>query len=932
MSETFIPVFKDTYYETTAETLTYSILCDGLTIFRGKAVKGPKDALLRVNINRVAQDYLLNEISDFRASDGQIHTHPEAFRIFELRDANEQLLETYGVLADYGRPFDGRALLLSDPVRKQISPAMKYTISIYSPSGQTGVIDYVPIITNTYFRPSSPTFSVPFTGGTARITFETDYYPAEAIIPSASVGGITFSRVGDGYVDITIPANAGIEANDFEIYFSYDGRRIGTISVSQAGLTFDLITETLSLNSTGGTYQIQWTTDGDPTKISAQVCGWTATVSDITATGCSASITTNPTYTDVEFEIAYYYDLSGTPYRLDGTQVLLRGKSGATSGDTGTTTGSTIETGITRDLTLTQDGAFAGFNSPGIQIWPQINPGPGFYYPRPLSTYELSYNGGILFTGGMWSNIPLCSYSDVCPSEEHTNKHKVESAGYSLSSDTRWLQDYLDAAKDADCDTYYPGETYTGSTARYATLYLKSGSTVLDENIIIQPPYGGWNTNYRVLSTITPFKFSDFKYKTQDFNESSARSFLRNVIPVWNYHRIYDGVFNIQEQGIFTGSNWSVYMDYDVSAFEFERDGDWIIVKTPMPIREIAAVSGLGATEVWISRNVRIFRGGGSYTGLTAATYEGTVQDFRSVRFSDWNNTAVQCSDGVSYSTALDLGKADAVVFSGNKIRPSLCDEYFYDTDEPTVGNTITYRLTGTTVPASMIRDGLTDTNVFTRSGRNPIVVSTTTSITDGFAVVEITYEEDIIGTTRIPNSYVAEVSDTLLYYYAEGNGNNAAAGKYLETASNKLRAISANTFSGNEKLSAAITMDNLRYVGGRKNFAGSSVRTLRAPNLIYIAENAFSGSSIEEFYIPSVQYIYSDAFPATTTKITIGKSWCFGSYAFRSATALTELYFNGSVAEWEKLLIYNGDASRAISGSNIDTVFCNDGEWSRPQ
>ena len=37
----FIPVVKDTYYETTLDTLDYKILLGGFTVFEGRAVKGP---------------------------------------------------------------------------------------------------------------------------------------------------------------------------------------------------------------------------------------------------------------------------------------------------------------------------------------------------------------------------------------------------------------------------------------------------------------------------------------------------------------------------------------------------------------------------------------------------------------------------------------------------------------------------------------------------------------------------------------------------------------------------------------------------------------------------------------------------------------------------------------------------------------------------
>ena len=55
---TTAPIWKDTYYTTTAATANYSILLNGGIIFSGKAVRYPDAENLKININKVCRNYL----------------------------------------------------------------------------------------------------------------------------------------------------------------------------------------------------------------------------------------------------------------------------------------------------------------------------------------------------------------------------------------------------------------------------------------------------------------------------------------------------------------------------------------------------------------------------------------------------------------------------------------------------------------------------------------------------------------------------------------------------------------------------------------------------------------------------------------------------------------------------------------------------------
>ena len=145
------------------------------------------------------------------------------------------------------------------------------------------------------------------------------------------------------------------------------------------------------------------------------------------------------------------------------------------------------------------------------------------------------------------------------------------------------------------------------------------------------------------------------------------------------------------------------------------------------------------------------------------------------------------------------------------------------------------------------------------------------------------------------------------------------------------MRVLGQYVYAANTNLPPVYENNNLKFVTGVENFLYSSVKTFRAPNLLSIADEGFFGSYIEEFYIPSIQYIGTDALPATTTKVTVGKNFSTCSeYAFRKATNLTSLYFNGSVQEWEKLMDYSVDLRNifANSSNKITIVYCDNGEW----
>ena len=227
MSTVYFPAYKDTYYETYSTSLSYYIETGGQIVFEGKAVRGPSGKL-RVNINKILKDYIENTIADFRNVDGQVLPQPEAFKLFELKNQNNgEVLATYGVLFDWEGEWNGETKVLSDPIRKRISSAIKFPISVYSPSGETIVLSSGKITHSTYFHNLTPAIVFAYTGGTAQIIFDTDFEPISSISVSATTSGYTFSNITPTSVTVTAAPNTSAEDRSGYIIFLFEGNDLG---------------------------------------------------------------------------------------------------------------------------------------------------------------------------------------------------------------------------------------------------------------------------------------------------------------------------------------------------------------------------------------------------------------------------------------------------------------------------------------------------------------------------------------------------------------------------------------------------------------------------------------------------------------------------------------------------------------------------------
>lgn len=633
--------------------------------------------------------------------------------------------------------------------------------------------------------------------------------------------------------------------------------------------------------------------------------------------GCTATFPPNNLYCENEITIEYYFAVEGEPdYYLDATEI--------------TTAPRYIDSGVSRDVPIMCDGTFVAFNTPGIQAWKQVSSISDGYWPVTNEQFEMTIfqkNSPVAYPApryGLSNNIPLCRKTVECHSISDGGGYEPtfdtwDIGNYSVSGDTQWINDYLIDAYNNGCNGGHTEDpvTITGNPdPGHITIYINGEPA--DTNIVVK-----YNS-----SSITPYQYADFKFKSTGYTESTLRNRLVSGIPVYSQVHVYDGVKTVDDVGTHTPS-WSVGK-YSPNAFNLETDADgWTTVKTPLPIMQIANLAGIPATEIWISKNVK--RVCVNNSNITGITYEGTKLDFRNVLISrahySLKYNGVQCSDGLSYGISDNyndprIGKSDPVVFKGNTIMPASCGNV-YDGEEIEPGNTVTITFTGSTVDNSF-------TGIFFGfDGKELTPVSVVTGMSGEYATATLTFDEDVYYLSAIYEEWRA-VSDVIRYIYPNSSTNG---GSNLSTPPTKMRVIGGYYCMGkNFGEHGQLTFENLRAVIGENNFNGTGyIDKFSAPNLVYLAFEALRYAPIRELYIPSIQYMYTGCIPATCTALTIGKNISYmHSNTFRWSTSLTEVTFEGTTDDWDKmneLTIEHNPAWVMKTYSNITTVHCSDGD-----
>ena len=124
------PIWKDTYYTTTAATANYHITLDGETIFTGKAVRYPGADDMDININKICRNYLESDIATLLESMPSSNTnqdHPHAERTFGFYIGSSKIND-YVFYQDYSytndKPTTGSSIVVSNPINGHFVPGM----------------------------------------------------------------------------------------------------------------------------------------------------------------------------------------------------------------------------------------------------------------------------------------------------------------------------------------------------------------------------------------------------------------------------------------------------------------------------------------------------------------------------------------------------------------------------------------------------------------------------------------------------------------------------------------------------------------------------------------------------------------------------------------------------------------------------------------
>ena len=131
----YAPIWKDTYYTTTADSLIYTIRLYGEVIYSGKAVKMPNADTIKININKVCSSFLDTDIDELFGSLSQTINN-NAYKPFTINNSEGTVLETYGFLLDYdySHNWTGSSATLSLPINGHYTSGMLRLATSYSSS------------------------------------------------------------------------------------------------------------------------------------------------------------------------------------------------------------------------------------------------------------------------------------------------------------------------------------------------------------------------------------------------------------------------------------------------------------------------------------------------------------------------------------------------------------------------------------------------------------------------------------------------------------------------------------------------------------------------------------------------------------------------------------------------------------------------------
>lgn len=186
------PIWKDTVYQITGDTLSYYVKVGDVTVWDDVAHRRPNDTRIKIYMNRIAIDFMEGNLAFVTG----LTENPKEFVEFKLyahAGGIGRLLETYQFLFSFDGEWNGETKVLSNPINGIIDLRMLAPITVYSGGtggGDTGETSWYLIFdTNSYTVPADveegteysfyvTDTNLPYSGSTSGKLTGGDYVPA----------------------------------------------------------------------------------------------------------------------------------------------------------------------------------------------------------------------------------------------------------------------------------------------------------------------------------------------------------------------------------------------------------------------------------------------------------------------------------------------------------------------------------------------------------------------------------------------------------------------------------------------------------------------------------------------------------------------------------------------------------------------------------
>ena len=125
MATIYAPIWKDVYYTTTADSITYNIKSGASTLFNGRAVKLPGASTVEINVTLICRNFMDNDLADFRSVSSPVQrTAYNACKTFHLYQGST-MLQDYKFLWDWSyEDWNGADKSMSYPINGHYNSTM----------------------------------------------------------------------------------------------------------------------------------------------------------------------------------------------------------------------------------------------------------------------------------------------------------------------------------------------------------------------------------------------------------------------------------------------------------------------------------------------------------------------------------------------------------------------------------------------------------------------------------------------------------------------------------------------------------------------------------------------------------------------------------------------------------------------------------------